>query len=66
MKGNIVSLGINLSQLQLESGVTVETGGNYFSCLEVYEAGRTMGSGTYQIVNSGSALIEDVACPMDY
>lgn len=43
----------------------METGGSYLSCLEAYEAGRSMGSGTYQIVDSGGAFV-DMACPMDY
>lgn len=36
------------------------------SCQEVYEAGRSMGSGSYQIVNSGSAVVENINCPMNY
>ncbi|MDD5377499.1 MAG: hypothetical protein PHH16_05320, partial [Candidatus Gracilibacteria bacterium] len=66
MAGVLVSSGTSLAALQAEPGVTIETGGGYISCQEAYEAGRGMGSGTYQIVNSGSALIENIGCPMNY
>ena len=57
---------LDFTQIVAEMGVTIETGGNYISCLEVYEAGRSVGPGFYQIVNSGSALVEDTDCPMSY
>lgn len=67
MKGNLVSYNgsLTLSGITLESGVTIETGGNYFSCDEIYQAGRAMGSGTYQIINTGGALV-DSGCLMNY
>ncbi|HBB27557.1 TPA: hypothetical protein DCZ36_03630 [Candidatus Gracilibacteria bacterium] len=68
MRGNLVSYTGALTLTEMmnsDSGVTVETGGSYLSCLEAYEAGRSMGSGTYQIVNDSGALV-DTACSMDY
>lgn len=65
MEGVMVSSGSSFSEITLESGVVIESSGNYASCSEIYEAGRSMGSGTYQIVNDGGTLT-GTGCPMDY
>jgi hypothetical protein len=65
MNGSVVANGVSFEQITSESGVTIEKGGNYFSCNEIYQAGMDMGSGTYQIVSNTGILI-DTGCLMNY
>lgn len=66
MAGQLVANStVDFTGITTEAGVTIETGGNYFSCSEIYEAGMSMGSGTYQIVNASGALT-DTGCTMIY
>lgn len=46
MTGNMVSYTgtLTFAEIMTETGVTIEAGGNYFSCDEIYQAGRGTGS----------------------
>ncbi len=61
----LTNSGLTLATLLTESWVTLEMGGSYLSCQEIYDAGRSMGSGTYQIVSSTGAMV-DTGCLMNY
>ena len=56
MTGNIKASGQDFTTISQEAWVNIETGGSYASCQEIYEAGRSMWSGTYQIINSSWSL----------
>ncbi|MCK9272583.1 prepilin-type N-terminal cleavage/methylation domain-containing protein [Candidatus Gracilibacteria bacterium] len=47
-----------------EPGVILGTNSDYRDCNEIYEAGKSMGVGEYQILNSSSAL-ENITCNFD-
>lgn len=43
MAGQLVAnSAVDFTGITTEAGVTIETGGNYFSCSEIYEAGMSM------------------------